>query len=123
MRRQYVTNDSTIEAFGELLSVNQNGMGMYNDELSAFFAMLDDPSRGRDRSFYISSWAGNERAVVNRIAAETAKAVASADIKGRFESIGIEPVGNTPGEAGKFLDNEIGKWAKVISTAGVKPEQ
>ena len=34
VRRQYVTNDSTIEAFGELLSVNQNGMGMYNDEAS-----------------------------------------------------------------------------------------
>ena len=67
--------------------------------------------------------AGTPREIVNRIAAETAKAVASADIKGRFETIGIEPVGNTPGEAGKFLDDEIAKWAKVISTAGVKPEQ
>ena len=67
--------------------------------------------------------AGTPREIVNRIAAETAKAVASADIKGRFETIGIEPVGNTPAEAGKFLDDEIAKWAKVISTAGVKPEQ
>jgi len=40
-----------------------------------------------------------------------------------FETIGIEPVGNTPDEAGKFLSEEIAKWAKVISTAGVKPEQ
>jgi tripartite-type tricarboxylate transporter receptor subunit TctC len=67
--------------------------------------------------------AGTPLEIVNRIAAETAKAVASADIKGRFETIGIEPVGNTPREAGKFLDDEIAKWAKVISTAGVKPEQ
>jgi tripartite-type tricarboxylate transporter receptor subunit TctC len=67
--------------------------------------------------------AGTPREIVNRIAAETAKAVASADIRGRFETIGIEPIGNTPGEAGKFLDDEIAKWAKVISTAGVKPEQ
>jgi tripartite-type tricarboxylate transporter receptor subunit TctC len=67
--------------------------------------------------------AGTPREIVDRIAAETAKAVASADIKGRFETIGIEPVGNTPAEAGKFLDDEIAKWAKVISTAGVKPEQ
>jgi tripartite-type tricarboxylate transporter receptor subunit TctC len=49
--------------------------------------------------------------------------VTSIDIKGRFETIGIEPVGNTPEEAGKFLDDEIAKWAKVISTAGVKAEQ
>lgn len=67
--------------------------------------------------------AGTPRDIVNRMSAETAKAVASADIKGRFETIGIEPVGNTPEEAGKFLDDEIAKWAKVISTAGVKPEQ
>ena len=67
--------------------------------------------------------AGTPKDIVNRMAAETAKAVASADIKGRFETIGIEPVGNTPEEAGKFLDDEIAKWAKVISAAGVKAEQ
>ncbi len=66
---------------------------------------------------------GTPNEIVNRVAAETGNAVASADIKGRFETIGIDPVGNTPDEAGKFLDDEIAKWAKVISTAGVKPEQ
>ena len=67
--------------------------------------------------------AGTPKDIVNRMAAETAKAVASADIKGRFETVGIEPAGNTPEEAGKFLDDEIAKWAKVISAAGVKAEQ
>ena len=67
--------------------------------------------------------ASTPKDIVNRMAAETAKAVTSADIKGRFETIGIEPVGSTPGEAAKFLDDEIAKWAKVIATAGVKAEQ
>jgi tripartite-type tricarboxylate transporter receptor subunit TctC len=67
--------------------------------------------------------AGTPKDIVARMAAETAKAVASSDIKGRFETIGIEPVGNAPEEAGKFLDDEIAKWAKVIATAGVKAEQ
>ena len=67
--------------------------------------------------------AGTPKDIVNRMAAETAKAVTSADIMGRFETIGIEPVGSTPEAAGKFLDDEIAKWAKVISTAGVKAEQ
>ena len=66
---------------------------------------------------------GTPREIVNRMAAEVAKAVASPDIRNRFETIGIEPVGNTPEEARKFLDEEIAKWAKVIATAGVKPEQ
>ena len=67
--------------------------------------------------------ASTPKDIVNRMAAETAKAVTSADIKGRFETVGIEPVGSTPGEAAKFLDDEIAKWAKVIATAGVKAEQ
>ena len=67
--------------------------------------------------------ASTPKDIVNRMAAETAKVVTSADIKGRFETIGIEPVGSTPGEAAKFLDDEIAKWAKVIATAGVKAEQ
>ena len=67
--------------------------------------------------------AGTSAEIVSRMSAEIAKAVSSSDIKGRFETVGIEPVGNTPLEAGKFLDEEIAKWAKVISTAGVKPEQ
>jgi tripartite-type tricarboxylate transporter receptor subunit TctC len=62
------------------------------------------------------------RDIVNRMAAETAKAVASADIQKKFEALGIEPVGNSPEQAAKFLDDEIAKWAKVISTAGVKAE-
>ena len=65
---------------------------------------------------------GVPRDIVNRMAAETAKAVASADIQKRFEALGIEPVGNSPELAAKFLDDEIAKWAKVISTAGVKAE-
>jgi len=67
--------------------------------------------------------AGTPRDIVNRMSAEVAKAIAASDIKGRFESLGIEPVGNTPEQAGKFLADEIAKWSKVITTAGVKAEQ
>jgi tripartite-type tricarboxylate transporter receptor subunit TctC len=67
--------------------------------------------------------AGTPQEIVNRMSAEVAKAVATGDIKGRFEAIGIDPVGNTPQQAGKFLADEIAKWSKVITTAGVKAEQ
>jgi tripartite-type tricarboxylate transporter receptor subunit TctC len=67
--------------------------------------------------------AGTPREVVNRLSAETAKAINESDIKERFSQIGIEPVGNTPEQASKFLADEIAKWAKVINTAGVKAEQ
>jgi tripartite-type tricarboxylate transporter receptor subunit TctC len=67
--------------------------------------------------------AGTPREIVNRLSAETQKAINESDIKERFSQIGIEPVGGTPEQAAKFLDAEIAKWAKVITTAGVKAEQ
>ena len=65
---------------------------------------------------------GVPREIVTRINAEVAKAIASSDIKARFEALGIEPVGNSPEAATRFLDDEIAKWAKVIGLAGVKAE-
>jgi tripartite-type tricarboxylate transporter receptor subunit TctC len=62
-------------------------------------------------------------AIIDRLAQETAKAINDSDIKERFNQIGIQPVGNTPDQAAAFLGAEIGKWAKVITTAGVKAEQ
>jgi tripartite-type tricarboxylate transporter receptor subunit TctC len=66
---------------------------------------------------------GTPKAIVDRLAAETQKAINESDIKERFNQIGIIPVGNTPAQAQKFLDDEVAKWAKVITTAGVKAEQ
>ncbi len=62
------------------------------------------------------------REMIARISLETAKIVASADMKKRFEDQGIEPTAATPADAKRFLDDEIAKWAKVITSANVKPE-
>ena len=66
---------------------------------------------------------GTPKAIVDRMAAETAKAINESEIKDRFNQIGIIPVGNTPAQAQRFLDDEVAKWAKVITAAGVKAEQ
>lgn len=63
------------------------------------------------------------REIINRLSAEAAKAVRDPEVQNRLVQTGIEPVGNTPAEAKQFLDAEIAKWAKVITTAGVKAEQ
>src|SRR5687768_9988299 len=67
--------------------------------------------------------AGTPRDIVNRLSAETQKAINESEIKDRFNQIGIEPVGNSPEQAGQFLAEEVAKWAKVITAAGVKAEQ
>jgi tripartite-type tricarboxylate transporter receptor subunit TctC len=67
--------------------------------------------------------AGTPREIVTRLSQEANKAVNEADIKTRFSEIGIEPVGGTPEQTSKFLAEEITKWARVITAAGVKAEQ
>jgi len=66
--------------------------------------------------------AGAPREAVNRLSSEVAKIVTTADMRDRLEKLGIDAVGSTPAEAARFLDDEIAKWSKVITTAGIKAE-
>ena len=66
--------------------------------------------------------AGTPREIVARVSAESAKAVAAADIRQRFEQTGIIGAGTNPEQLAKFLDEEIGRWGKVIKAAGVKAD-
>jgi tripartite-type tricarboxylate transporter receptor subunit TctC len=66
--------------------------------------------------------AGTPREIVERIAAETARALASPDLKSRFDQLGVEAVGSGPQAAEKFAADEIAKWSEVIRAAHVQPE-
>ena len=65
---------------------------------------------------------GVPKEIVSRLSNEISKAIRSNEITQRFEELAIEPIGNSPTDAGKFLDEEILKWSKVINAAGVKAE-
>jgi tripartite-type tricarboxylate transporter receptor subunit TctC len=67
--------------------------------------------------------AGTPREAVARLSTELARILGSAEVRERFEKLGIEPVGSTPERAALFLDEEIAKWARVIKAAGIKAEQ
>ena len=65
---------------------------------------------------------GVPKEIVARLSSETARALNSPDLRARFEALGLEPIGSSPEQAVKFLDDEIAKWGKVINAAGVKAE-
>jgi tripartite-type tricarboxylate transporter receptor subunit TctC len=62
------------------------------------------------------------KAIVQRVFAEAAHAIRDPAIKDRLTALGIEPVGNSPEQAKKFLDAEVAKWAKVVRETGARPE-
>lgn len=72
--------------------------------------------------FGIQAPKGTPKATVDRLHAETVKAMREPAIKQRFESESAEVVASTPDEFRKFIGNEIGKWTKVVKDAGIKIE-
>jgi putative DNA primase/helicase len=53
--RRYITNDATVEKYGELLNQNPNGLLIQRDELTGWLRSLDDEGRAKDRSFYLEA--------------------------------------------------------------------
>jgi tripartite-type tricarboxylate transporter receptor subunit TctC len=57
-----------------------------------------------------------------RLQTETAKILARPDMKERLSALGFEPIGSTSAEFAGYIDSEIGKYAKIIRDARIKPE-
>ncbi len=62
------------------------------------------------------------KAVVDKLAAAIAKSVHHPDVAGRYVTLGIEPVGNTPAQYLAQTRIDIAKYAKAVKAAGVKVE-
>jgi tripartite-type tricarboxylate transporter receptor subunit TctC len=73
-----------------------------------------------------SSWFGllapahTPMEIVNRLQAETAKALATPAIKERLQSQGAIPSGMTSAEFARLIDAETKKWGKVVRSSGAK---
>ncbi len=57
---------------------------------------------------------GTPKEVIDRIYRDTAKVLEAADIKSRFEGLGMAPVGSNPADFGKYIREESERWAKIV---------
>ena len=64
--------------------------------------------------------AGTPRTIVDRLNADTRKALADAEVKKRFADLGVEAVSSTPEQFGKFIREEMTKYEKLIKEANIK---
>jgi tripartite-type tricarboxylate transporter receptor subunit TctC len=64
--------------------------------------------------------AGTPQAIVDKIAADTAKVLAMPEVREKLAAIGLEAVGNTPAEFGAIVRKDYEKWGKVIRDANIK---
>jgi len=66
--------------------------------------------------------AGTSREIIARLHDEIVRALRTPEVIQRLAADGAEPVGSSPEEFAAFIKSEIGKWAKVASAAGIRPE-
>jgi tripartite-type tricarboxylate transporter receptor subunit TctC len=78
------------------------------------------------KGFDASSWfglfapAGTPRAVVDKVQADVAKALALPEVRERFLAQGADPGGNTPEQFTAFIRAETDKWTRVVKFSNAK---
>jgi tripartite-type tricarboxylate transporter receptor subunit TctC len=65
---------------------------------------------------------GLDPAIRNKINADLAKVMATDEVKKRFATLGMLPVGGSPEDFAKYLDSELKKWGAVIKTGSISVE-
>lgn len=66
--------------------------------------------------------AGVPRPIVDKVAADLAKALASPTVKTRLGELGVETISSTPEQFGAFMASETARWGKLIKEANLKLE-
>jgi tripartite-type tricarboxylate transporter receptor subunit TctC len=66
---------------------------------------------------------GTPPVIVNRLNAEIAKIQNRAEVRQEWASQGAAPMVMTPEEFGRYLDEDIVKWERIVKISGAKPDQ
>jgi tripartite-type tricarboxylate transporter receptor subunit TctC len=107
LRALAVTGARRAPAVPELPTVAEAGVPGY--EVTAWYG--------------VSAPAKTPRAIVDRLNSEIVRALAAPDLRQRLSTQGADPSHSTPEQYTAFVQNEIVKWAKVITAAGIKGDQ
>jgi putative DNA primase/helicase len=65
--RRYITNDTTYEKLGEILTENPFGVLAFRDEIISLFKTLDRDDNAAARGFYLTAWGGMQSYTFDRI--------------------------------------------------------
>jgi tripartite-type tricarboxylate transporter receptor subunit TctC len=66
---------------------------------------------------------GTPPAVVAKLNAEITKIAANADVRQEWGKRGAVPMTMTPEEFGRFMQDDIAKWERIVKLSGAKPDQ
>ena len=62
---------------------------------------------------------GTHPSIINKIHQDSLKILATNDIKTKFHQLGVDLAGSSPEELASTIKNDMEKWSKVITEAGI----
>src|SRR5687768_17390149 len=104
LRALAVTPSARVPVVPELPTIAESGVPGY--DVSSWFGLVVP--------------AGTPQAVIDRLHADSVKAVRAPDVAARFADLGATPVGSTPEEFRMFIATEIAKWGPVVKASGAR---
>ena len=121
---QYIFSDS-LPAMAHIKAGKLRALCVTGDSR---YALLPEPPLCREAApglVAVNWWgvllpAGSPKAIVDKLNADTVKALADPDVKKRFADLGVEAVSSTPAEFAAFIKSEMAKYEKLIKEANIK---
>jgi tripartite-type tricarboxylate transporter receptor subunit TctC len=117
-----------IGAIPHVKSGKLRGLAIGDSKRSATLPDIPTIAESGVPGYQASIWTGmfapthTPRAIIDKLNKTVVHIVQQSDFKARMNQMGSDTVGSTPEEWGKFIEAEIGKWAKIAKAAGMKPE-
>ncbi len=118
--------DTTVVAAPHIKGGNVRALAVTSSKRVKGMESIPTMAEAGVPGYELVSWQGvfapaaTPKAIVTRLNAELVKIIAMPDIRERLDSLGVDPVANTPEEFAAFQKAEIAKWAKVVKDANIK---
>lgn len=103
--------------FGSAGNGTPGHLGMELFKMMADVDMTHIPFQGGGPALFAP--AGTPKDIVARLNQETVKALSAPEVRETLTTQGAEPGGGTPQELSKLVQDDIGKWSKVVQRIGL----
>ena len=123
-----VAFDSLQATLPHIKTGKLKAMGIAAEKRSPIAAEIPTVAEAGGPAMTLASWYGllapaaTPREIIVKLHTEVVKALALPDLRERYLSSGIEPVGSTPDQFAAEIREDITRWAKVVRAANIRAE-
>lgn len=120
-----ISFDTVTPVLGSIRAGKLRALAVTTGKRSSALPDVPTLSESGLAGFDIGTWfgvlapAGTPREITQRLSGEMIRIIQSAEFKQRMESIGAEPIGNTPEQMGRQIREETEKFAKLVKEARI----